>query len=101
MDSSFSKENPNTEKALLDWPIALQYDIKARCQLISRKISGMKEVFSPERSLNQPKTTRAITNQIALFLFVCCFCFIRAFSFQGQTKIALSLQPSDSQCIDL
>ena len=31
------------------------------------------------------------TNQIALFPFVCCFCFIRAFSFQGHTKIALSL----------
>ena len=30
------------------------------------------------------------TNQIALFRFVCCFCFVRAFSFQGHTKIALS-----------
>ena len=29
------------------------------------------------------------TNQIALFPFVCCFCFVRAFSFQGHTKIAL------------
>ena len=31
------------------------------------------------------------TSQIALFPFVCCFCFICAFSFQGHTKIALSL----------
>ena len=31
-----------------------------------------------------------LTNQIALFLFVCCFCFVRAFSFQGHTKIALT-----------
>ena len=27
------------------------------------------------------------TNQIALFPFVCCFCFVRALSFQGYTKI--------------
>ena len=25
-----AKENPNMEKALFDWPIVLQYDIKAR-----------------------------------------------------------------------
>ena len=30
------------------------------------------------------------TNQIALFPFVCCFCFVPALSFQGHTKIALS-----------
>ena len=45
-----AKENPNMEKALFDWPIVLQYDVKA----ISRKFSGH-EVFSAERSLNQPK----------------------------------------------
>ena len=31
------------------------------------------------------------TNQIALSPFVCCFCFVDAFSFQGPTKIALKL----------
>ena len=31
------------------------------------------------------------TNQIAVFPFVCCFCFVCAFSFQGHTKIALLL----------
>ena len=31
------------------------------------------------------------TNQIALFPFVYCFCFFRAFSFQGHTKIAQNL----------
>ena len=35
-----AKENPNVEKALLDWPIVLQYDIKAKYLLISRKFSG-------------------------------------------------------------
>ena len=45
-----AKENPNMEKALLDWPIVLQYDVKA----ISRKFFGH-EVCLPERSLSQPK----------------------------------------------
>ena len=31
-----TKENPYMEKALFDWPIVLQYDVKAKCQLISR-----------------------------------------------------------------
>ena len=46
-----AKENPNMEKALFDWPIMLQYDVKAKYQLISRKFFGH-EVFSPEHSLN-------------------------------------------------
>ena len=52
-----AKENPNMEKALFDWPIMLQYDVKAKYRLISRKFLGMK-YFLPERSLNQPKATR-------------------------------------------
>ena len=31
------KKNPNIEKALFDWPIVLQYDVKAKYRLISRK----------------------------------------------------------------
>ena len=51
MTSSFSRQrNPNMEKALFDWPIVLQYDVKA----ISRKFFGH-EVCLPERSLSQPK----------------------------------------------
>ena len=52
-----AKENPSMEKALFDWPIVLQYDVKAKYRLISRKFFGQ-EVFSSERSLNQPKATR-------------------------------------------
>ena len=37
-----AKENPNMEKALFDWPIVLQYEVKAKDPLISRKFSGMK-----------------------------------------------------------
>ena len=52
-----AKENPNMEKALFDWPIVLQYDVEAKYRLISRKYFGL-EVFSLERSLNQPKASR-------------------------------------------
>ena len=37
-----AKENPNMEKALFDWPIVLQYDVKAKYRLISRRFLGMK-----------------------------------------------------------
>ena len=40
------KENPNMEKALFDWPIVLQYDVKAKYRLISRKFFEH-GVFSP------------------------------------------------------
>ena len=42
MDSSFSRQRkPSMGKALFDWPIVLQYDVKAKDPLISRKFSGM------------------------------------------------------------
>ena len=69
-----AKENPNMEKALFDWPIVLQYDVKAKYRLISRKFSVV---------------SVRLTNQIPIFPFVCCFCFVRAFSFQGHTEIAV------------
>ena len=49
-----AKENPNMEKALFDWPIVLQYDIKAKYQLISGKFSGMK-FFHPSILLTKQK----------------------------------------------
>ena len=59
MDSSFStKENPNMEKALFDWPIVLQYDVKE----ISRKFFGH-EVYWAERSLNQSKPGGVVSIQ--------------------------------------
>ena len=54
MDSSFSRQrNPNMEKALFDWPIVLQYDVKAKYRLISRKFSGMKFFHPNVRLTNQ------------------------------------------------
>ena len=29
-----AEENPNMEKALFDWPIGLQYDVKAKYRLV-------------------------------------------------------------------
>ena len=49
-----AKENPNMEKALFDWPIVLQYDVKAKYWLISRKLSGMK-LFHPSVRLTNQK----------------------------------------------
>ena len=54
-----AKENSNMEKALFDWPIVLQYDVKA----ISRKFFGH-DVCLPERLLNQPKATRVCIRSI-------------------------------------
>ena len=75
-----AKENPNMENALFDWPVVLQYDVKA----ISRKFFGHEDI-SPESSLNQPKATRVCirsTNQSNRCISVfCCFCYVRAFSF--------------------
>ena len=49
-----AKENPNIEKALFDWPNVLQYDVKAKYRLISRKFSGMK-FFHPSVLLTNQK----------------------------------------------
>ena len=48
-----AEENPNMEKALFDWPIVLQCDVKAKCRLISRKFSGMKFFHPSVRLTNQ------------------------------------------------
>ena len=86
-----AKEDPNMEKALFDWPIVLQYDVKPKYQLISRKFSGVKSFHPTVRLTNQKPRTFCIrsTNQSNLFPFVCCCCVVRAFSFQGHTKITL------------
>ena len=68
------------------------------CSMTSKQFlessSGMKFVYPSVRLANQnPGAFVSVryTNQIALFPFVCCFCFVRSFSFQGHTKIALTV----------
>ena len=48
-----AKENPNMEKALFDWLKVLQYDVKAKYRLISRKFSDMKLFHLSVRLTNQ------------------------------------------------
>ena len=48
-----AKENPNMEKALFDWPIELQYDVKGKYRLTSRKFSGMKSFHPSIHLINQ------------------------------------------------
>ena len=48
-----AKENPNMEKALFDWPIVLQYDVKVKYRLISRKFPFMKFFHPSVRLTNQ------------------------------------------------
>ena len=57
-----AKENLNTEKALFDWPIVLQYDVKARYRLISRMFSGMK-FFHPRVCLTNQKPRSFVSIQ--------------------------------------
>jgi len=79
-----AKEKCNMKKALFDWPIVLQYEVKAKYRLISRKFLEH-ELFSAEHSLNQPKTTLVCicsTNQsnrsisIRLLFLFCLHAFI-------------------------
>ena len=69
-----AKETPNMEKTLFDWPIVfLQYDVKTRFRLNSRKFSGMK--FFLPRAFAYPTKSKARLypfDQIVLFPFVCC-----------------------------
>ena len=75
-------ENPNMVKALFDWPIVLQYDVKAEYRLISRKFLGMTFFHPSVRLFDKPIKSLYFRS----FVF---FCFVYAFSFQGHAKIAL------------
>ena len=58
IDSSFfGKRKSQVEKALFDWPIVLQYDIKVKYRLISSKFSGVKFFHQSIRLTNQKPCT--------------------------------------------
>ena len=65
----YAKENPNMEKALFDWPIVLQYDVKAKYRLISRKFSGMKFFHRSVRLTNQEPRASVVSVLFARFHF--------------------------------
>ena len=58
-----AKENLNMEKALFDWPIVLQYDVKAKYRLIPRKFSSMKFFHPSVRLTNQNPRAFVIVRQ--------------------------------------
>ena len=49
-----AKEIPNMEKPLFDWPIVLQYDVKANIDWFLERSSGMM-FFQPSVRLNNQK----------------------------------------------
>ena len=79
-------------KALFDWPIVLQCDVKAKYRLISRKFLGMTFLHPSVRLTNQkPRAFVSFDKPIKSLYFrsFVLFYFVYAFSFQGHTKIAL------------
>ena len=64
-----AKESPNMEKALLDWPIVLQYDVKRKYRLSSRKSSGIKFFHPSVRLTNQKPRAFVSVQYINLALF--------------------------------
>ena len=59
-----AKENPNIEKALFVWPIVLQYDVKVKYRLISKKLSGITFIQRIVRLTSQkPRVWRGILDK--------------------------------------
>ena len=52
-----TKENPYMEKALFDWPVMLQYDIKAKYAIDFLKFSGINVSYPSVRLTNQKPRT--------------------------------------------
>ena len=90
-----AKENPNMEKALFDWSIVLQYDVKAKDPLISRKFSGMNFFYASVRLTNQKphafvfhlinQSNRFISIRL-LFLFCSCVFISRSYENRSEEK---------------
>ena len=68
-----AKEYSNMEKALFDWPIVLQYDVKAKNRLISRKFSGMQFFHLSVRLTNQTPARLYPFDKPIKSLYFCSF----------------------------
>ena len=96
-----AKESPNIEKALFDWPIVLQYGVKAKYRLISGKFSRMK-VFDQPSVCWQSKATRVCIRSIkqsnrslsVRLLFLSCSRFFILRSYENRSNVVNQvLQP--------
>ena len=71
-----AKENPNMKKALFDWPMVLQYDVKTEHRLISREFSGMNFFHQNGRLTNQkPRRLYPFDKRIKS-LYLCSLLFL-------------------------
>ena len=77
-----AKENTNMEKALFDWPIVLQYDVKAKYPLIfTRAFAEPTKRHSRLYPFDKP--IKSLYSRSLVFMFCCTF------SIQSHKKIAL------------
>ena len=93
-----AKENPNMEKALFDWPIMLQYDVKAKYRLISRKFSSMKFFHASVRLTNQkPPAFVSVRSFVLTGRLLCLFCS-RVFTSRTYENRYIKKIPLGSTC---
>ena len=92
-----AKENPNMEKSLFDWPIVLQYDVKTKYRLVSRKFFGQ-EVFSGERSRVCIRSTNQSNRSISVrLLFLFCWRVFISRSYENRSKALKRYNKSNSE----
>ena len=82
-----AKENPNTGRTLFDWPIMLQYDIKVKYRLISRKFSGMKFFHPSIRLTNQKPCAFVSVHQSLFFHLIVVSVLFAHFYFKVKQKL--------------
>ena len=92
-----AKENPNMEKSLFNWPIVLQYDVKTKYRLVSRKFFG-REVFSGERSRVCIRSTNQSNRSISVrLLFLFCWRVFISRSYENRSKALKRYNKSNSE----
>ena len=100
-----AREKPNMEKALFNWPIVLQYDVKAKYRLISREFSSMTFFHQSVRLTNQtPRAFGFVPDKPIKLLYISIrllFLFCLRVLFQGHTKIALCITNVSSTHLEL
>ena len=95
------KKTPIMEKSLFDWPIVLQYDVKAKYRLVSRKFFGHK-VFSAERSHVCIRSTNQSNRSISVrLLFLFCSRVFVLRSYENRSKALKCYNKSNSKGSEL
>ena len=82
-------QNMNYGKALFDWPIVLQYDVKAKYRLISRKFFGHEGFFS-QMFAKPTKSYSHLFPLVLLFLFPGHHAKITLYKFRIRSTVIIS-----------